>query len=86
MKKLLVVLPMMALLAACDTPTQSAFAGAGAGAAAGALVSSKEDRLAGAAIGSTIGAIAGDYAGRQQQAQNCTYRNSAGQSYVAACP
>ncbi|WP_376872452.1 glycine zipper 2TM domain-containing protein [Albirhodobacter sp. R86504] len=86
MKKLLLVLPAMALMAACDTPTQSAFAGAGAGAAAGALVSSKDDRLAGAAIGSTIGAIAGDYAGRQKEANTCTYRNSAGQTYQAACP
>ena len=86
MKKFLLILPALGFLAACDTPTQSAFAGAGAGAAAGALLSSKDDRLAGAAIGSTVGAIAGDYAGRQKQAQNCTYRNSAGQTYMAACP
>lgn len=86
MKKLLLVIPAFALLAACETPTQSAFAGAGTGAAVGALVSSKEDRLAGAAIGSTIGAIAGDYAGRQKQANTCTYRNSMGQTYQAACP
>lgn len=85
MKKILLVLPITALLAACDAQSESAFAGAGLGAAAGALVSSDDDRLAGAAIGSTIGAIAGDYAGRQKQAQNCTYRSRTGQTYTAPC-
>ena len=74
------------LLAACDTPTNSALAGAATGAAIGAAVSGDDDRLAGAAIGGTLGAIAGDYIGRTQDPARCRYRDAYGREYIAACP
>lgn len=86
MVRFALVLPVIGLLAACDTPTNSALAGAATGAAVGAAVSGDDDRLAGAAIGGTIGAIAGDYIGRTQDVTRCRYRDAYGREYIAACP
>jgi phage tail tape-measure protein len=86
MNKILLVLPFAGLLAACETPQQSALAGAATGAALGAAVSGDDDRVAGAAIGGTLGAIAGDYVGRSQDGNQCIYRDAYGRTYRAACP
>jgi uncharacterized membrane protein len=87
MKKLLLAIPMIAALAACDTtrPGQGALTGAALGAAAGAAVSNDDDRVVGALVGGAAGAAAGNYLGRTQSGR-CLYQNSAGQRYYAACP
>ncbi len=85
MKKLIMILPFAALLAACDTPGQSALTGAALGAATGAAVSGSDDKIVGALIGGAAGAAAGNYIGRTQSGQ-CVYQNSQGQRYTAACP
>ncbi|TMM52818.1 glycine zipper 2TM domain-containing protein [Sulfitobacter sabulilitoris] len=85
MKKFLIALPMMALLAACDTPTQSTLTGAAAGAAVGAAVSGDDDKVVGALIGGAAGAAAGNYIGRTQ-AGACVYQRPDGSRYTASCP
>lgn len=85
MKKLLLVLPMVGALAACETQTQTSITGAAAGAALGASVSGGDDKTKGAIIGGLAGAAAGAYLGRGKNGQ-CVYQNSAGQRYTAACP
>jgi len=59
MKKVLVTLPLILALAACDTPEQGALAGGAAGAVVGSAVSADDDRLAGAVVGGVVGAAAG---------------------------
>ncbi|QUJ75893.1 glycine zipper 2TM domain-containing protein [Sulfitobacter albidus] len=85
MKKILIALPMMAALAACDTPNQAALTGAALGAATGVAVSGDDDKVVGALVGGAAGAAAGNYIGRANNGQ-CVYQNSAGQRYTAACP
>ena len=85
MKKLLIALPLIAALAACETQNQTTAAGALTGAALGAAVSNDDDNIKGAIIGGIAGAAAGNLLGRTQNG-NCVYQNSAGQRYTAACP
>ncbi|MBM1633251.1 glycine zipper 2TM domain-containing protein [Sulfitobacter mediterraneus] len=87
MKKILMTVPMIAALAACNgtTANQGALTGAALGAAAGAAVSNDDDKVVGALIGGAAGAAAGNYIGKTQSGQ-CVYENSAGQRYTAACP
>ncbi|WP_299564905.1 glycine zipper 2TM domain-containing protein [uncultured Sulfitobacter sp.] len=85
MKKLIMILPFAGLVAACDTPGQSALTGAALGAATGAAVSGDDDKVVGALIGGAAGAAAGNYIGRTQSGQ-CVYQNPQGQRYTAACP
>lgn len=85
MKKLLIVLPMVGLLAACNTQNQGALTGAALGAATGAAVSGDDDRAAGALIGGAIGAAAGNYVGRANQPGQCVYQYPSGQRYTAPC-
>jgi len=85
MKKLLIALPLVAALAACETQNQSTAAGALTGAALGAAVSNDDDNIKGAIIGGAIGAAAGNYVGRTQSGR-CVYQNTNGQRYTAACP
>jgi hypothetical protein len=87
MKKLLIALPMIAALAACEAggPSQGALTGAALGAATGAAVSGGDDRVAGALIGGAIGAAAGNYIG-QTQSGACVYQRNDGTRYTAACP
>jgi uncharacterized protein YcfJ len=87
MKKFLLILPLAASLAACDTPQQSTLTGAAAGAALGATVSGGDDRVVGALIGGAAGAAAGNYLGRSaNQSGQCVYQYPNGQRYTAACP
>ncbi|APE42189.1 Glycine zipper 2TM domain protein [Sulfitobacter sp. THAF37] len=87
MKKLLIAIPMIAALAACEPggPNQGALTGAALGAATGAAVSGGDDRVAGALIGGAVGAAAGNYIGRTQ-AGACVYQRPDGSRYTAACP
>lgn len=87
MKKLLIALPLVATLAACETagPNQAALTGAALGAAAGAAVSGEDDKVQGAIIGAAAGAAAGNYIGRSQSGA-CVYQRPDGSRYTAACP
>ncbi|UWR22766.1 glycine zipper 2TM domain-containing protein [Sulfitobacter sp. S190] len=85
MKKFLMMLPVVAFVAACDTENQSTLTGAAVGAAAGAAVSGDDDRVVGALIGGAAGAAAGNYIGRANNGQ-CVYQNPNGTRYTAACP
>ncbi len=95
MKRLVLALPLVFGLAACDqqmgaprvdnTVATSALAGAAIGAAVSD--SNRNDRLKGAAIGAGVGAAAGAVANRATAARTCTYRNTTtGATYQAACP
>lgn len=89
MKKLILALPLMLSLAACQTTGTGANSGlttgALTGAAVGAIASDDGDRLEGA----MLGGVAGGAVGAIVDANNnrmCTYRYSDGRSYQAACP
>lgn len=86
-RRLAIGLPIIALLAACQTGdpvTNSTATGALAGAALGAAVSSSGDRTKGAIIGATAGGLAGNMIGRNNAGQ-CVYRRADGSTYTAAC-
>ena len=57
MYRLLLTIPLVAALGACDTTDQSMAAGALGGALIGAAVSSSDDRAKGAIIGGVAGAL-----------------------------
>ena len=84
MKKILIALPLVALVAGCQT-NQGALTGAALGAATGAAVSGDDDRTTGALIGGAVGAAAGNYIAQANNGQ-CIYENQYGERYTAACP
>jgi gas vesicle protein len=84
MKKLWMMLPLVGLLAACDTQEQRMITGTATGAAIGAAVSSPEDRAKGAVIGGTVGLIAGTLIGRDTTGR-CLYERRDGSRYYANC-
>lgn len=85
MKKIMMVLPMIAALAACDTPDGRLAASTLAGAAVGASVSGSSDRTKGAIIGGAAGLAAGTLINRGTNG-NCTYQRPNGTTYMSACP
>lgn len=86
MKRIVFVIPAVALLAACETEAQSTAAGALTGAALGAAVSGDDDKVTGALIGGAVGAAAGNYLGKAQEPGKCVYRAADGSRFVADCP
>lgn len=89
MKRFLLAVPMIGLLAACQTqtPEQQANTAAivGTGAAIGAIVGD-DNRLAGAATGAAAAGLGALLIDRANQARQCRYYNQrTGQSYVAPC-
>jgi outer membrane lipoprotein SlyB len=85
MKKFMLVIPMIAALAACETNDRTLAATTLGGAIAGASVSGGDDRAKGAIIGGAAGLAAGSLINRQNNG-NCTYQRNNGTTYVAACP
>lgn len=86
MRKTFLLLPLAALgLAACQTTEQNAAAGALGGAALGAAVSSDDDRLTGALTGAAVGVAASTLIRPAEQPGRCYYRNSRGETFIAAC-
>jgi uncharacterized protein YcfJ len=81
MKKFFVVLPAVAMLAACATQEQNTLAGAVAGGAAGAAIGNTEGALIGTAIGATVGANVDTGA-----KPSCVYTRPDGSKYNAVCP
>ena len=82
-KKILIALPLVALVAGCQT-NQGALTGAALGAATGAAVSGDDDRTTGALIGGAVGAAAGNFV--SQSGNTCVYQRPDGSRYTAACP
>lgn len=86
MNKILLTLPIVAVtLAGCQTANQNAAAGALGGAAVGAAVSGDDDKLTGALVGAAIGVAGSTLIRPTGTTGRCYYRNSAGQTYIAAC-
>lgn len=87
MKKIAVMLTMSVLaLSACQTSNQNAAAGALGGAAVGAALSSRSDRTTGALIGAATGVAASTLVRPTGGSNNqCYYRDSRGQRYIASC-
>lgn len=85
MKRLALVIPMIAALAACDTPDGRLAAATVTGAVIGASVSGSNDKAKGAIIGGAAGLAAGTLINRGQNG-NCTYQRPNGSTYIAACP
>lgn len=84
MKRILLLLPLLGLLAACETQEQRMLTGAAVGMAAGAAVSSDEDRMKGALIGGALGLAAGTLIGRDTSGR-CIYQRSDGSRYAGPC-
>lgn len=85
MKKLIIALPMIAALAACETNDRTLAASTLAGAAIGATVSGSDDKVKGAIIGGAAGVAAGTLINRQQNGA-CVYERPDGSRYTATCP
>lgn len=85
MKKLLIALPMIAALAACETQDRTLAASTLAGAAIGTAVSGSNDKAKGAIIGGAAGLATGALINRQSNG-NCLYQRPDGTQYTAACP
>ena len=90
LKKSLLALPLVALIAGCQgtgmgATGNSTTGGALLGAAAGAAIADDGDRFEGAVIGGALGAAAGNLVGRTQTG-NCVYQRPDGSRYVATCP
>ena len=85
MKKLLIPLPLIAALAACDTRDGTLAASTLTGAALGATVSGGDDKTKGAILGGAAGLAAGTLIASQQNG-SCVYERPDGSRYTAACP
>lgn len=83
MKRSLVVVATLALLAGCTTAERDASVGALAGGAIGALVTG---RPGGAVVGALAGGATGVLLGAATRKGECRYRSRKGHIYVAACP
>lgn len=87
MNKLLLMLPLAASLAACETAgDQNVATGAVTGAAIGAIASDDGDKVEGAILGGAAGAAVGGLVSAANKPRQCIYRYSDGSSYRAPCP
>ena len=84
MKKMTCMLPVLGLLAACDTMEQRQITGTLAGAALGMAVSGSNDKGVGAAVGGLAGLAAASAMGPNPG--NCTWQRPDGSQYEAPCP
>ena len=85
MKKFLVMLPLVAALAACETQEQNQIAGTIAGAAIGSSVSGDGDKGKGVLIGGLAGLAAGSLIGQEDSQGRCLYERPDGSRYYASC-
>lgn len=85
MNRILLVLPIVAALAACETQEQNQIAGTAAGALIGASVSSEGDKGKGILIGGLAGLAAGTLIGQPDSQGRCLYERPDGSRYYAAC-
>lgn len=86
MKPVFISLSILGLLAACDTPEQSAAAGALIGAGVGAATAG-HDETGGAALGAAVGAVGGLAAhGAKEPSRRCYIPNADGTRTYVECP
>ena len=85
MNKYLLILPMVASLAACETQEQRQLTGTLAGAAIGASVSNSDDKAKGVIIGGLAGLAAGTLIGGRDSQGRCLYQRPDGTRYYASC-
>ena len=85
MNKFLLILPVVASLAACETQEQRQLAGTLAGAAIGASVSNSEDKAKGVIIGGLAGLAVGTLIGGRDTQGRCLYQRPDGSRYYASC-
>ena len=85
MNKFLLILPIVASLAACETQEQRQLSGTLAGAAIGASVSSDDDKAKGVIIGGLAGLAAGTLVGGRDTQGRCLYQRPDGSRYYASC-
>lgn len=83
MTKFLLVLPLLGLVAACDTLQQQQLSGTAGGAVVGALVT-PNDPLQGALIGGVVGLAAGTLLGRTASGE-CVYQRQDGSRFIGPC-
>lgn len=83
MKRTLIALTVLAVVAGCTTAENDAAVGAAAGATIGALATG---RPGGALVGALAGGAAGVLLGAAARKGECRYRNSKGRIYIAPCP
>jgi len=88
MKHFAWILPMLCLVAACDTQQGNQMAGTVAGAALGAAVAPDGKQTQGALIGATAGLIAGSMIAPATPTSNgqCLWQRPDGTRYYAPCP
>jgi hypothetical protein len=82
MRKILLAMTAVAMLAGCTTAEKDAAVGAGAGAVIGGLVSGD---AGGALVGGAIGAVSGVLIGKATRTGWCKYRDRNGRIYEARC-
>ena len=83
MNKFLVMLPLLGLVAACDTLQEQQLSGTAGGAVLGALVT-PNDPLQGALIGGVVGLAAGSFLGRNASGE-CIYQRQDGSRFIGPC-
>ena len=84
MRKICLLIPVLAILAGCEDLSQNQLVGTTGGAAIGALVT-PHNPLQGALIGGAVGLAAGSYLGKDSRGR-CVYQRPDGSRYMAACP
>ncbi len=85
MKRILMILPLVAGLSACETQEQNQIAGTAAGALIGASVSSEGDKGKGVLIGGLAGLAAGTLIGQPDSQGRCLYERPDGSRYYSSC-
>lgn len=83
MKKMAWMLPVLGLLAACDTMEQRQITGTLGGAALGMAVSGRNDKAKGAIVGGLLGL--GGATAMGPNPGNCNYQRADGSQYEAPC-
>ena len=83
MKKIILMLPLLGMMAACDSLTQKEQIGTAGGAVVGALVT-PGNPVAGAAIGGAVG-LAGAALIEHASNGRCVYQRPNGSRYTANC-
>ncbi|MEP1932943.1 MAG: glycine zipper domain-containing protein [Roseibium sp.] len=89
MKKLVLIVATMTLLAGCQSDSQRdrALVGGGLGAATGAVVGAATGGGAGAALaGAAIGGVGGAVVGSATTPKNCVAYDQNGNPYRVVCP
>ena len=82
MRKIIILMAMLAPIAACSSTERGAGIGAAGGAAIGGLATGSWE---GAAVGAVAGGAAGALIGRANEPGKCLYRDNRGRTYEARC-